>query len=461
MGKATPLGATQRARVGTQTVQQPEQRRPSKQAGFQPRAATMNSAPATNPGGGITFNVNIDPRYFNGGQPNVTISVGQPVPTRQPTPVARVAPVARRARGEKRTYSIGESFRELMHQNALIHQTDWRLANRGLLVQGGGLCATTSAVNILHAAFHHLGCDTSEFRGSGDLVIHRLVEAARRHVNVDSRMGIFIHSLGHVINEVAQELSSEVGIHTTPVYRPREPADLQCDADALNVLSVQVAENTWHALVVLEAHGNTITYSDPNYPNDRVTRRLESYGGKLRMSGWGGYGEIRSALKIRAKPYDASDSNRRAAFANKRVWLTNSEGRRSLASLGDVHGPTPKFPEGRVNICHKMFGGSGSSDSGLDWIRDLEEVFPPDPATVAGYEELVGKKVKIEFADPHHQRLYGDIVFDLEEVTDEVDREAYPFGGLRVQEHGKERWQMGKGGVISFEDIASIEEVGA
>src|SRR5262249_34033771 len=145
--------------------------------------------------------------------------------------------------------TIQQHFYSLQRSGSLMVQTDWRLAQRELLVPNGGLCATTSAVNVLHAAFSHLRRDTSVFTSKSPDIVARMVSEAWQKLGKDARMGLDFSSLSYVINDVANQIHPEVGVKAERPYNWRLSSgvnwdELKGDDDTLALLCVTTGSDS-------------------------------------------------------------------------------------------------------------------------------------------------------------------------------------------------------------------------
>jgi hypothetical protein len=399
----------------------------------------------------------------SGGQVRVTPHVApHVVPDVGPEPVARTAPV--RYAPRVAAGGIQDHFYSLMRQGALLQQQDVRLGDRGLLIPDGGLCATTSAVNVLHAAFSHLGRDTRIFASTSDALVGRLVNQAWQRLGKDARMGLDFSSLQLVINEVANQIDPHnVGVKADRSYSWRRAggvnfAELRGDEDTLALLCVTTGPEKAHAITVLDIDEGrrTISYSDPNYPNQEITRRYWINGnGELQLDGFPGFGVLTDVLKIRTKNFDWRGPDQWGTFANQRAWITSSDGRRFLTSIDRVDDPSPEYPSGRVVHYSSILGGTVGGTWTFDDIRSIEESKPPTTEELQALEKHVGETVRIRFVEGHHQEQYGEEPFRVKAVARERTSTEYPYGGLEVEAIDA----FGRGGLIPFDSIASIEVV--
>ncbi len=352
-----------------------------------------------------------------------------------------------------------------MQRGELLQQTDHRLGQRGLLIPSGGLCATTSAVNVLHAAFSHLGRDTSVFTSTSDALVGRLVQRAWDRLGKDARLGLDFISLERVINEVANEIDpAHVGVKAERSRGWQRTHDidfgeLRADADTLTLLCVTTGNDSAHAIVVLEVNESTrtITYSDPNQPHLEITRRYSiGQDGSLRLDGFGGFGLLTDVLKIRTKNFDWTGPDRWGSFHRQRAWITDNTGRRFLTSIEHVDNPSPEYPSGRVVQYTAMLGSIAGGTWTFDDIRSIEESSPPTPAELTALERYVGERVRIQFVEESANRQHGGDEYRVKAVARDRTSGEYPYGGLEV-ESAKETG--GRRGLVPFDAIASIELV--
>lgn len=439
--------------------------RPTNTAGLQ---VTINLTPemvrTINGGSELRFRVEL-------GQPQlVQPSVHQPVhpPVHRPvhrTPVADRYDAPRTGAVRDRTPArafgtIQQHFYSLMQSGVMLQQTDWRLAQRGLLIPQGGLCATTSAVNVLHAAFSHLGRDTRMFTSTSDDLVARLVSDAWR-LNKDARMGLDFSSLSLVINEVANRLHPEVGVKAERPYfwRTRDSIDfkeLAGDDDTLSLLCVTTGSSA-HAITFLgiDRYRGVLTYSDPNYPNQALEAPFSISGNKLFLHSFSP-GELTDVLKIRTKNFDDTGSIRWADYAGKRVHITGNDGRKFLTTIDRVDSPSAEYPSGRVVQYNYIFGSGGGGTWPIEDIRRIEEVRAPSEAQIEALQKYVGKRVRFKFSDPGWQSAQGDKVFEVESLTRESKPSHSMFGGLAVR---PVKDSFARTDVVPFEVIDSVEVV--
>jgi hypothetical protein len=349
----------------------------------------------------------------------------------------------------------------LVRQGALLQQSDWRLGQRGLLIPEGGLCASTTAVNVLHAAFSHLGRSTSVFQQADDLVA-RLVGDAWHRLGKDARMGLDFWSLSQVVNEVANGLHADVGVWAERPHFWRDRGGIRAevlrgDDDTLSLLCVTTSARSSHAIALLDLdeRRGVVTYSDPNHPHQLQARRYwPTADGSIQIDGFGGYGVLADVLHLRTKNYDYQASHQWGHFTGKRCWITDREGHRHLASIDRVDQPSPEYPEGRVVAYDMCFGSGGGGTWEMYSIAAIEEAKRPDPKSLARYQKLKGQDVRIRFADENDQRQHGDKTFRVLGLSDEVKRDEHPYGGVEVKELGR---SYGGDGVVAYERIAGIE----
>jgi hypothetical protein len=396
---------------------------------------------------GLRWSVRLDPV-----QPVDTPPVYQPVRSTTRTGERSI----RRTAGP-----IREHFLELMRRGALLQQSDYRLGARGLLIPDGGLCATTSAVNVLHAAFSHVGADTSTFTSTSDDLVARLVGRAWQDLGRDARMGLDFSSLEQVVNHVANQIDPNVGVHSRRGYfRPKSGDDLAkllADADTLPLLCVTTGERSAHAITLLgvDQRRGVVSYSDPNHPNQYMERSYWSDRDHLRIEGFGGYGAVTDVLEIRTRAFDRKGVDRWKPLEKKRVWITDAEGRRHLTTIDRIDLPSPEWPSGRVVQYSYLFGGGGGGTWPIEDIASIDAVKAPAEQEVRALSKHVGKSVRIRFTDAGFDRQYGDQIFTVKAVSREAGAQ-HPHGGLDVKAAGD---AYGRSGIVPFEAIASVEVV--
>lgn len=418
---------------------------------------------------GLTFHVNIPlPPGVDPSQ--VTIRLG-PVEARvvpSPAPVYAPPPPAAPRRVEAprvRTTAYGSvqgTVLELMRRGQLLQQQDLRLAQRGLLMPNGGLCATTSAVNALHAAFHHQGRDTSVFSQS-DHLVHQLVEQAWHRHHRDARMGLDLGTLASVINDVANTLSRDVGVHARTAYPAAADASLLklCSTkNALTILSVQTGHDKWHAITLLDVdtRNRTVTYSDPNHPNHTMVQRFWFDRSSIHFDGFNGYGRICDAIEVRVENYDPDPARRFRHFAGKRVRIFGSDGVGRLCSISRVDAPSPEYPRGRVVQGIGLLGSASSGTWTFDDITDIVEIPRPTDARIDALDKYVGQQVRVKFTEKYWNAQHGQKRFDVLRATRDVDLDVHPYGGLVVKA-SDEKWASEY--VIPYEGIDSVSLVDA
>lgn len=359
--------------------------------------------------------------------------------------------------------TIQQHFWSLMQSGRMLQQSDYRLAQRGLLIPEGGLCATTSAVNVLHAAFSHLGRDTSAFTRADDLVA-RLVSRAWQQHGKDARMGLDFSNLSMVVNSVANNLHPDVGVHAERSWSwvrngQVDTKELGGDNDTLNLLCIVTSEKSAHAVTLLgvDDYRRVITYSDPNYPNEAISRNYHlDRNQRIVLDGFGNFGAITDVLKIRTKNFDSRAADRWGDYAGKRVRITGQDGRTHLTSIDRIEGPTPEYPHGRVIQYSYIFGSGGGGTWPMEDIASIEAVRAPSAEKISSYEKFVGQKIRVQFSEKSWADQFGEQTFVLDEVTREKDLMHHAFGGLRVKRTDA---SYAREGIIPFEVIASVEKV--
>lgn len=201
--------------------------------------------------------------------------------------------------------SFAENFIRLTENNELLGQTSQPVRDANLIVEGGGLCASTCAVNVLHTIYNYfkLDADFSPMSRMG-----MLLESVRGF-GVDGRMGIKLIDLKSAIEEQARyEWRFQMALDLISGRWVTEDS-LAIRKQTLNILEVRLAGGT-HAMVVLRIDPKTkqIDLGDPNYP-EHVTRTLytlvKDANGVKRMriemdEPWATSGLIENLLTIKA-----------------------------------------------------------------------------------------------------------------------------------------------------------------
>lgn len=425
-------------------------------------------------GANLTINVNVPANIYQAienGTAVWKIEIGTPTINGQPQPVVRrpppvvdqvVAPKVRRVQDTATTRSFGtiqQHFYSLQQSGRMLQQTDWRLAQRELLIPNGGLCATTSAVNVLHAAFSHLGRDTSVFTSKSPDIVARMVSQAWQRLGKDARVGLDFSSLSTVIDDVANQLHPEVGVKADRPYNWRTSSgvnwdELKGDNDTLALLCVTTGADSAHAITLLnvDRYRGVVIYSDPNHPNQALEAPYTESGGRLYISSFAP-GEVTDVLKIRTKNFDKSGAIRWRDFEGKRVHITGTDGRKWLTTIDRIDFPSAEYPNGRVVAFSYVFGSGGGGTTEMDQIRAIEEVKAPAKGLIDAYQKYAGKKVRIKFSDPAWAREHSDKTFLVESISRESNKSHHIFGGLKVKRLDDEF----SSGVVPYEVIDSIE----
>lgn len=415
-------------------------------------------------------------------QVHLRLGNGPPVvlelPFQTQEPVYRPVLVRSPAPWAPKELGITDHFRALMAENLLISQGDDSLQQRGLLVPEGGLCATTSAVHALHAAFRHLGRDTSIFQSQSDWVIHRMIygawQSSRKARNrIDARFGVSFDVLMDVVNRVGNEFDSGVGIHAEKRYGWRLFDDIELSAlrptlNTLILLSVSTPPDarggrTAHALTLLDIESErwTISYSDPNDPCvERWTKFFPARRGgsaTIQIEGFGNEGYLLDVISITAEKIQSDLYSRWRAFSGKRAWITYKDGSQALVSVKIVERPSPEYPAGSLVAYSHLFHSGGGGRGALKEIQNIEAVTPPNPKSFYKYRH---KRVRFRFRTAYWSEQYGQRLFDVLGFTTESDFNNHPFGGIRVEQVDTGLSYTPFKGVVPYEAIESIAVVG-
>lgn len=163
---------------------------------------------------------------------------------------------------------VATEFSRMAVQSEFISQTDQELAKRGLLIEGGGLCVSVSAANILGVFQRFLG-DKASFTKQAPVIIQEIV-----HLNMgqytdspkDPRVGAYVAPVVRTLKDLYGALNLNAD-----VVQPSASSLSQ----VLGRRSLVLAEVSWpanrvaHAIAILKVdkESNMIGFSDPLQPN--------------------------------------------------------------------------------------------------------------------------------------------------------------------------------------------------
>lgn len=153
--------------------------------------------------------------------------------------------------------SFGQLFFKLWSRGKLIHQTDDLLFQKGLLVDGGGLCGPTCVANATVTA--------EVMKGHAPLppeqVVHDLVEAYDSRTKIDGRIGTVLPELLLASQKV------HLQAHVRRVDLSRESLDLigQQLNSGIRTLIIGDGRHAYLVLAVLGAPVRQLIISDPTY----------------------------------------------------------------------------------------------------------------------------------------------------------------------------------------------------
>jgi|GEM_PF-5278332 len=190
--------------------------------------------------------------------------------TKQPT--FRLVPPPEQHRSSP---SLGAIFHDLMSRRQLIHQNDIRLGSRDLLIENGGLCASTCGVNVLHAMVSYQFGHVADFTRKADHYLHRILEEVYKNTRTDGRLGLTLSELAIGMDELRRDLNLQISTEFVQV-RPGAPIfmrDLIPAENELIIASIRQGQSgghaLYHAIVITDAdpERKLISYSDPNRPN--------------------------------------------------------------------------------------------------------------------------------------------------------------------------------------------------
>jgi hypothetical protein len=209
-----------------------------------------------------------------------------------PPPAHRPAPNRQRTQHElnyRQAHSLGQQFHNIAADGLLIQQNDWRLAQRNLLVPNGGLCATTCAVNVMHAISRYLHGTGHEFGSIPDFKIHQMVNKAWENHRRDARTGLDLYTLSNVMRDVSSGLPMTVQHYMASANHGGTFRDFALAEDEIILAAVESGFNqngaqTYHALVItaVDIRNGRVTYSDPNFPNQIRTAQAKMVLGQQR-----------------------------------------------------------------------------------------------------------------------------------------------------------------------------------
>lgn len=164
--------------------------------------------------------------------------------------------------------SVAQHLYDLSQKNRLIHQLDNRLYQRQLIVQNGGLCGPTCAVNVIHAVADYLGLGTQKF-DHADYYIHRMIDHIWQSYRKDARMGIDFEALSSAMDRIRRELGIDLSFYRALLpYNNIDPSWLRLGFNELAIASITVGNGMNHAIILLEidTRNRQILYIDPNHP---------------------------------------------------------------------------------------------------------------------------------------------------------------------------------------------------
>ena len=171
--------------------------------------------------------------------------------------------------------SLGSSYVDLQEREKHVHQMDVRLKDRDLLVENGGLCASTCAINILRAASLYS-------TGRGGLLdlfstdyIENLVKGVWIRTGADARYGLSLPAAGEAMLKIASQEGLLLYAEWIPLRNRTsdisvlKPADNEILMVAIDSGAGDDGTRKYHALVITGAdlQAGLVSVSNPHHPN--------------------------------------------------------------------------------------------------------------------------------------------------------------------------------------------------
>ncbi len=169
--------------------------------------------------------------------------------------------------------SVQYTMAQLSARGQLIDQSDDRLEARNLLIPGGGLCASTCAVNIMHALFDYARIQPNPIQAEPDYYIQSILHELLNLFQIEARKPITFTEMRPALKKVVGQVTSRKrdfgsSILKLSKYNFYEDSFVS-KPNAIKLLAVTVG-SSGHAIILLGINPRLkkLAFIDPNDPKE-------------------------------------------------------------------------------------------------------------------------------------------------------------------------------------------------